>query len=137
MIKKIDGKYIQMTTPFDFVKDLSFNKKNIYNEETEKEYIPFIINRAFSYHIDTVIYANEMNMAVSLDKKLQHDYFINIIRKSKRFANWYKKNKDVEDKITLVMEYYGYNHNRAKEVLSILSDDQINVIQEKIGKKNE
>ena len=126
-------------SPFDFVKSVTYDKKYIYSDDTKKEYVPYIINKSLSSFIDTVFYANEMNMLPDLDSRLQYDYFINSIRKSKRFSSWYKRNKDDELKITIVQKFYGYSRSKAKEALSILSDDQFKIIKEKIekGDKNE
>ena len=44
----------------------------------EKEYIPFVINKCLSGHLDTVMFANEMNKYPSLPEKMQHDFFIHL-----------------------------------------------------------
>ena len=94
------------------------------------EYTPYIINRCLSGHIDCLMYANEMNKYSSLDKKLQYDFFINIIRKKKRFSPWLKqeKNKDLE----IVKSYYGYSNEKAKQALNILTKTQLDFIKLKL-----
>ena len=70
--------------PFDYVNDINHGKKNIMVDDlAEKEYAPFIINRALSFFSDTVLFANEMNIHHTIDNRLQYDFFINIIRKHK------------------------------------------------------
>ena len=100
------------------------------NPSSEKEYAPYIINRCLSGHIDCVVYANEMNKYNFLPKKLQYDFFINIIRKKKRFSPWLKqeKNKDLE----VVKSYYGYSNEKAKQALRILSKTQLDFIKSKL-----
>jgi hypothetical protein len=117
--------------PFDFVNDILQGKKNlIVDDQTEKEYQPFLINRSLSYHMDCIIYANEMNRRHHLDKKLQNDFLLNSIRSRKRpFAKWIKpvKNDDLE----CIKIYYGFSDIRAREVLNLLSEEQIEQLKEK------
>ena len=116
----------------DWLNSINQNKKNIMDEDPSaiKEYAPYIINRCLSGHIDCLMYANEMNKFSSLDKKLQYDFFINIIRKKKRFSPWLKqeKNKDLE----VVKSYYGYSNEKAKQALRILTKTQLDFIKSKL-----
>jgi hypothetical protein len=123
----------------DWLNSINQTKRNIMDEESSsiKEYAPYIINRCLSGHIDCLMYANEMNKYSSLDKKLQYDFFINIIRKKKRFSPWLKQEK-VKD-LEVVKSYYRYNNEKAEQALKILSKEQINFIKSKleIGGYNE
>ena len=101
--------------------------------ETEKDYVPFLVNRSLSYHMDCILYANQMNMNHSLPQKLQYQYLLNTVRPMKRkFEKWQKTSvvKDLE----CVKEYFGYSDEKAKEALRILSDEDITLIKEKIEK---
>ena len=119
-------------SPFDFVTAINSSKKNLINEDPalEKEYNPFLTNKALSYFTDTIMDANQMNMHHGIDKKLQFDYLINIIRPGKRFSKWAKKveNNDRD----LVKTYYGYNDRNADVALSLLSADQLKIIRERL-----
>lgn len=121
-----------MTTPFDFINDVSYNKKNIFSVETEQYYIPFLINRGMSNFIDTVLHANTMNMFSFLDKKMQNDYYLNTITKSKRFSKWHKnvKNEDIQ----AISEYYKTSLVKAAEIFSLINPDQIKIIKTKLEK---
>jgi len=120
-------------TPFEFINSIHYTKENlIVDEFTEKQYNPFIINKGLSYGSDTVIPANEMNSRPHLDKKLQYSFLINIIRAKKRFNKWIKAEE--VDAIDVIKEYYGYSTEKAKQVLSILSDQQINILKTRIEK---
>jgi hypothetical protein len=119
--------------PFDFVNAINSTKQNlIVDEATEKAYVPFIVNRALSYFYETLDEARYMNMSPHLDKKLQFEYLLNSVRRAKRYSKWSKKKEDKD--LELVQEYYGYNHQRAKEALSILSKKQLSIIKEKLEK---
>jgi hypothetical protein len=121
-----------MTELKDWLNSINQTKKNLMNEDpsSEKEYAPYITNRCLSGHIDCVMYANEMNKYNFLPKKLQYDFFINIIRKKKRFSPWLKqeKNKDLE----VVKSYYGYSNEKAKQALRILTKTQLDFIKSKL-----
>jgi hypothetical protein len=78
------------------------------------------------------MFANEMNQYQGLDKKLQYDFFINIVRPRKRFSPWGKKQK-VKD-LELVKQYYGYSTEKALQALRILSPEQLEIIRDKLNK---
>jgi hypothetical protein len=119
-----------------FVNDLSKGKKYLFNEETQEEYNPFNINKAFSLYIDTLLYAQTMNRYYNLPKKLQHDYLINSIRSQSRYAKWVKYDKESKRHMNIlaIQEYYGYSYKKAVSALSILTDKQIAIIKQKIEK---
>jgi hypothetical protein len=120
-----------MSNPFDYVNAILQNKKQlIVDDLTEKDYIPFLVNRSLSYHSDCIMYANEMNRRHFLDKKLQNDFLINTVRSRKRpFAKWVKSEKS-ED-IVWVKLAYGLSDSKAREALRLLSDEQIQLLKEK------
>lgn len=118
--------------PFDFVNSVNYTKVDIMNDDVEKSYLPFIINRQLSYFPDTVAVANEMNRYHQLDNKLQFHFLLNIIRKRKRFSKWAKPIE--ENDLEVVKEYYGYNNEKAHSVLSLLTPDQIATIKKKVYK---
>ena len=98
----------------------------------EKQYSPFLVNRALSYFVDTILYANEMNCANHVDSKLQNDYYLNSVRVSKRFSKWAKP---VEDSvIDTIQEYYKVSYVRALEISKVLTTEQLNLIKTKIIK---
>jgi len=98
----------------------------------EKGYNSFMVNRSLSYFPDTVFAANEMNIHHQIDSRLQFDFLINIIRKRKRFSKWDKK--QIDGDIEMIQEYYGYNEQKAIQVLSLLTPEQIEIIKKKVSK---
>jgi hypothetical protein len=124
-----------MANPFDFLNEINLTKKDLIREDplVEKDYNPFMINRGLSYFADTVMYANEMNRHTGIPKIWQNDFFLNTITRKKRFSKWHKK--DTESKsLQLIMEYYKYSTEKAKEVLAILSPEQLKMIEQKLYK---
>jgi len=120
-------------SPFDFINAIHYSKDNlIVDDWSEKQYNPYIINKGLSYGHDTVIPANEMNSRPHLDKILQFDFLINIIRPKKRFNKWIKAEKI--DDLEVVKEYYGYSTEKAKQVLPLLNDSIIIELRKRITK---
>lgn len=123
---------IQMN-PFEFVSSINFTKKDIMIDDlVEKQYAPFMVNRSLSYFQDTVCLANVMNQYHHIDNKLQYHFLINIIRKRKRFSKWIKPDLDSDTEV--VKQYYGYSNEKAKQVLALLSPEQITIIRKKVSK---
>ena len=120
--------------PFDIINAINFTKENVFEGETSfKEYSPFMVNRGLSYFPDTVLYANEMNRYPSAPNDWQFFFLINSIPKKKRFSKWTKKDKETKA-IQLVKEYFGYSNEKATEALTVLSDEQLKMIEEKLYK---
>jgi len=120
-----------MSNPFDYVNAILQNKKQLINDDiTEKDYLPFIVNRSLSYHKDCIMYANEMNRRHFLEKKLQNDFLLNTVRSQKRpFAKWVKSEKS--DDLECIKTIYGFSDSKAREALRLLSNEQIQQLKEK------
>lgn len=105
----------------------------LLTDQDEKTYSGFMVNRALSFHRDTVLFANEMNKFPNLDNKLKYDFLLNIVRAQKRpYSKWHKKAKSSD--LEAVKEYYGYSDAKAEEALKILDDAQIELIKEQLYK---
>lgn len=118
---------------FDYLKSINDTKEDIMiGEQAEKAYNSFMVNRGLSYFYDTVALANVMNQYHNIDKKLQYHFFINTVRKRKRFSKWNKP--ETHSDIEVIKEYYGYSNEKARQVLSLLSPEQIKIIKEKVSK---
>lgn len=128
--------------PFDYINSINFTKKNLMrgtenDDLAEKGYVPYITNKTLSYFTDTLLYANEMNRYHFLDNKLQYEFYLNSIRKKKRFAKWAKA--DNNDELNMISEYYKISLPKAKDALKILSPEQKQDIRNKLeqGIKND
>ena len=119
----------------DYLNAINHTKERLMDtedEEWEKKYPPFIVNKCLAPFQDTILLVNEINQYPNIDKKLQFDFFINSLRPRKRFTPWVKAKK--LDDIEYVKEFYGYNNEKAKVALTILNDDQIATIKQKLNK---
>ena len=121
-----------MTELKEWLNSINTNKNNLIDEDSdlEKQYPAYIINRCMSGHIDAILLANEMNKRPNLPKKLQYDFFLNSIRKRKRYSPWLRK-EQIEN-LELVKQYYGYSNEKAKQVLNILTREQLSFIRDRL-----
>ena len=119
--------------PFEYLNAINTTKKDVMVDDlSEKSYNAFMVNRSLSYFHDTILLANEMNRYHHLDNKLQFSFLINTVRKRKRFSKWAKPSNPND--IEVVKEYYGYSNEKAKSVLSLLNDEQIQELKNRIYK---
>tara|TARA_B100000900_G_C20525766_1_gene694114 strand:+ start:71 stop:484 length:414 start_codon:yes stop_codon:yes gene_type:complete len=122
-----------VVNPFEYVNAINNTKKDIMIDDiAERGYNSFMVNRSLSYFNDTVLYANEMNIHHNIDNRLQFDFLINMVRKRKRFSKWEKVAS--ESDVEVVKEYYGYNNEKARSALSLLTRENINELKKKVYK---
>ena len=112
----------------DWLNSINFTKED--HSDSIKDYPPYIINRCLSGHIDCILFANEMNLHHSLDKDMQYSFYLNSLRKKKRFSPWIRKDKI--DDLECVKNYYGYSTEKALQALRILSSEQIKFIKQRL-----
>jgi hypothetical protein len=123
--------------PFDFINAVTNTKEDLIKKDpfTAKEYkkSAFIINRGLSYFVDTVAYANVMNQHSQIPPEWQFSFLLNSIVKKKRFSKWNEKEK-LGKHFSLVKEYFKYSDEKAKVAMSILTDEQLKELEEKLYK---
>jgi hypothetical protein len=120
-------------SPFDFANAINHSKENlIVDDWSERQYNSWIVNKSLSYGADTVIYANEMNARPHLERRLQFDFLINTVRPRKRYNKWLKA--ETVDVLATVQEYYGYSIDKARQVLPLLSDAQLEHMTNKLNR---
>ena len=109
-------------SPFDYVKSI--------NEKSEMDdlsgYNPFLTNRAFAYHLDTILLAEEMNQAHHISPTLQYDFYYHSVRRGKRFG--FPPKVEEEHNLAVVMDYYNCSQQKAIEYLQVLSLTDISSI---------
>ena len=112
----------------DWLNSVDVTKEDL--SEDIKSYPPYIINRCLSGHIDCIMYANEMNMHHQLDKDMQYSFYLNTLRKRKRFSPWLRKDKITD--LECVKQYYGYSNEKALQALKILTKEQLTFIKKRL-----
>ena len=118
-----------------YLNAINHTKKNVMDSEDTmwvKKYPAFIVNKVLSGFQDTIMLVNEMNRNHFLDKDMQFQFLLNSIRSKKRYSPFLRarKLKDIE----CVKEYYGYNNEKAKTALDILTKKELKLIKEKLYK---
>ena len=116
----------------DWLNSINFNKENLIEEDpsTIKDYAPYIVNRCLSGHLDCIMFANEMNKYSFLDKDMQYSFYLNTLRKKKRFSPWLRKDKVTD--LEIIKQYYGYSNEKASQALKILTPEQIKFIKQRL-----
>ena len=119
----------------EYLNAINHTKKNVMDSEDTmwvKKYPAFIVNKVLSGFSDTIMLVNEMNRNHFLDKDMQFQFLLNSIRSKKRYSPFLRarKLKDIE----CVKEYYGYNNEKAKTALDILTKQELKLIKEKLYK---
>jgi len=119
----------------EYLNAINHTKKNVMDSEDTmwvKKYPAFIVNKVLSGFQDTIMLVNEMNRNHFLDKDMQFQFLLNSIRSKKRYSPFLRarKLKDIE----CVKEYYGYNNEKAKTALDILTKKELKLIKEKLYK---
>ncbi len=117
-------------SPFDFIKSVNGSKEDLIRENphVEEDYIPFVINKSFSLHLDTILFANFMNQNPHLTRKQQYDFYRLVVKKRKRFVEWPKNQKN--DDAYLIANHFDISLNKAKEIIRTLSEDKINQLKQ-------
>ena len=119
----------------EYLKSINNSKQSVMESEDkmwEKRYPAFIVNKCLAPVNDTIMLVNEMNFHNHLDNKLQYDFLLNSLRKQNRYASWMKASKTKN--LEYVKEYFGYNNEKAKSALNVLSENDIATIKEKLKK---
>ncbi len=116
----------------DWLNSINFNKNNLIEEDPDviKEYTPYVINRCLSGNLDCIMFVNEMNRYPNLDKDMQYSFYLNTLRKKKRFSPWLRKDKVTD--LECIKSYYGYSNEKASQALKILSKEQLEFIKQRL-----
>lgn len=114
---------------WDYYKSITSDKVviDLDNEDVVKKFPHYVIVKFLSQHQSDVILANEVNSRPYMDNRLKIDFFINTLRKKYRKAN--KFMFDTPEDIELIMEFYGYNQSKAKEVRNLFDKEQLNELR--------
>ena len=116
----------------DWLNSINFTKEDITQDDPSviKDYAPYIINRCLSGNLDCIMFVNEMNKYSFLDKDMQYSFYLNTLRKKKRFSPWLRKEKVTD--LEIIKQYYGYSNEKASQALKILTPEQIKFIKQRL-----
>lgn len=98
---------------------------------SEKDYTGYVANIYFSFFPDTIFFANEINK-YHLEAKRNHDFYYYSLSKGKRYSKWIKAEKSNE--LDIISEAYHVSRKKAKEILRLLDDDDMETIRKELDK---
>lgn len=116
---------------FEFLNSINMTKQNLMDihENGERTYPNYMVQLMLSYHIDCILFVNELNVRGTPDfgitKRMEYEFLLNTIRKGKRFSKLAKPAKPAEA-ISAIMTLYGYSRKRAEDAAELLNEDQLN-----------
>lgn len=106
----------------------SQEKKNLIRDSdspvaAEKQYPPFPVSRSLSYHADSILLVNELNIrglaSFKISNLMHYEFLLYCITPKKRFSKWSKvvKNETVEH----IMELQCTSYEKALDIYNLLS----------------
>lgn len=118
----------------DIIPSILSTKKDLSSDEDfDKAYNGFIVNKAMSFHYDCILLANEVNKRPGISPKMQYQFLLNTVRGYKRPYKPWQKRETIRD-LDIIKEYYNYSNEKAREVMSLLNADQIEELRRRIDK---
>ena len=112
---------------------INFSKDiDLIDEYNQSDYVPFVINKAMSQHIDTLLHANELNSRPNIPKIAQYKYYCYSVTKKKRFGKWLKSTK--ESDVQALQKYLNISYKKALEMFPLLSTEELERIKFELSK---
>lgn len=102
----------------EILKNINETKDLSLLKEQDKDYLPFIVNRCLSMHMDAILHVNTLNMRPNMPKRMQHDFLVVSLRARKRFAKLPKKTEN--SFVQAIQEYFNISEEKAKDLVPIL-----------------
>lgn len=108
---------------FDFLNDIYVGKQDILTEANAGIYSPYVINMCLAGNIDTIMYAQQLNMLPNISKFQHFKYLLYSLPRKKRYSKMVRADKIAD--IEIVKEYYSCSTVKAKENLKLLTKENI------------
>lgn len=123
-LKSINGKKNENDNLWDAINQINVGKKRI---EVGQTYSQFTVNNAMSQHIDTILFAYEMNMSTITDQ-MHFDYMLHAIKPRKRYGKWasLEEGAEIELVVVLISRYFHINREKSRQYYDKWSNDKIN-----------
>lgn len=114
--KKIeDGRVKPRDQLFHAIEQINFGKKRVtVAGEHDRFYSQFTVNNALSQHIDTVMFAYQMNLCQGMSDQMHFDYLLHSVRSGKRYGKWATLDEGAEIELVVVLMSRHLEINREK-----------------------
>ena len=117
-------------TLFDVINHI--NEKSDTRDDDLVSFDQFMMNRAYSMRLDTIMFANEMNVLTSLSNSsnkdfvddMVYDFYYSMVPKGRVFAKWAKSSKDESVLINAIMNKYKVNRQMAVSYTQLIDDNE-------------
>ena len=125
-----------------FENSINSGKDRLIVDQQDFKYEKWRTNTSLSNFLDTIMYANEVNLNSHITNQMHYDYLFYSIRKKKRFATkkterdkqLEREQKQEAEDIALISEYYKYNTVKSKAALKVLTKPQLEIIRKRLEK---
>ncbi len=98
-----------------------------------KSYDPRLMNRWLAQNKDCVAVAALASKLNIVDKRMHYDFVRLAVRKRNRYTKWVKKSPEPKTSfVKVVMEYHNVGKVEAEELISLLTDDQLNELASRV-----
>jgi hypothetical protein len=131
----------QPLTPFDFVKALTETKDNLlranaHDDAYVKNYnkCRYIINRALSFHTDTIAACTEVNFRPGMTAQMHYDYLLNTTRAARRRTGKWPKAAPKSEDVSTVAEWYGCSERVATTYIDLHTDEQLQTMRKQLAR---
>lgn len=115
---------------FTILKSITYTKEDISEHPLfQKVYDVFMVNRFLSMNIQTLAYANFLSQKTDISKLAHYKFLLYELEKKYVKFNYQKLDKTGKEDIDLICKYYKISVEKTKELLDLLSEDQLNKIK--------
>lgn len=124
-------------SPFDFINAINVGKEDLFpfepltqvrEKHSDSEYVKFIVNKSMSYFPDTIVFANLANTFLgNVPNHAHFDFYRFGVTKKKRYSKWFKPVES--ETLSMVIDYFNVNREKAEEYIKLLSKEQIEEIR--------
>ena len=100
----------------------------IWDDDASSSFAPFLVRRNLICE-STIMNLNKINIK-NLDKKLVYDFFFHTTPRDMKTVHGGRSTPKLEKEyLQCVKDYYGYNTKKGREVLKVLSVEQLEQIK--------
>ncbi len=116
-------------SPFDFVKDLTINKRpwDSLDKADQKAYTVFMTNKHLSMNKDYIEAVNYMQIYYNVPKEVMYKVYLELLPQEDRYSKYIKKRSDGlnKDLLKVIAQHYQISCKEAKDYLRKMNKDEI------------
>ena len=136
--KQVKSRQEGSATLFDFINDITLNKKGILNEENKSAFDKFMVCRFLSMDQKLIELVHYICQHQDVSDELFYKFVMAAIPRSKRYLKYAKgteRFKEREDIIELLIEKYEISKREAYQYLILMSEEDIKMLKREFAKE--